>query len=262
MDFTGKQAVITGGANGIGRCIAEYFLKANAYVTIIDTDYEAGMDLVRKQPKDSVLAFIEGDITDSDIIDTYVSTRVYEPTHFVINNACISRKGLLSNCTREDFDYVQRVGVTAPYYLVSSLVKANALAEGASIVNIVSTRANQSQADTESYSAAKGGILALTHAMSISLAGKARVNAISPGWIDVADYHHSNRTPANHSKQDKTQHPVGRVGKPEDIAEIVMFLCDNSRAGFITGENIVIDGGMSKLMVYHGDRGWNYRNST
>ena len=121
-----------------------------------------------------------------------------------------------------------------------------------SIINISSTRANQSQSDTESYSAAKGGILALTHAMSVSLAGRARVNAISPGWIDT-EYNH------NHSPADKTQHPAGRIGTPNDIAEMVLFLCDNSRAGFITGENIVIDGGMSKLMIYHDDKGWQYK---
>ena len=109
------------------------------------------------------------------------------------------------------------------------------LVNGASIVNIASTRALQSQADTESYSAAKGGILALTHAMSVSLAGHARVNAISPGWIETAAYH-DNGKPEQHSEADKSQHPVGRIGTPEDIAEMVMFLYDNSRAGFITGE--------------------------
>ena len=127
-------------------------------------------------------------------------------------------------------------------------MKDNKLATNASIVNIASTRAFQSQPDTESYSAAKGGIIALTHAMAVSLAGRAQVNCISPGWIETTD---SNV----HSEQARRQHPAGRVGIPADIAAMVMFLC-SGRAGFITGENITIDGGMSKLMVYHDDHGW------
>lgn len=198
---------------------------------------------------------IHGDIADRENIEAIIDVHAVKPVDIIINNACIGRGGILSGCSWDDFEYVQRVGVTAPYFLVSELYKAGRLAKDASIINIASTRAMQSQADTEAYSAAKGGILALTHALSISLAGHARVNAISPGWIDVAAYH-GDGSPTEHSKEDKSQHPVGRVGRPEDIAEMVMFLCDNDRAGFVTGENIVIDGGMSKLMVYHGDRGW------
>ena len=141
------------------------------------------------------------------------------------------------------------VGVTAPYALISGLL--NHFAKGASIVNIASTRGNMSQADTESYSAAKGGILALTHALSISLAGKARVNAISPGWI------HTSSDWSEIGGIDHAQHPAGRVGTPEDITRTVMFLCD-AEAGFITGETITVDGGMSKLMIYHDDHGWTY----
>jgi NAD(P)-dependent dehydrogenase (short-subunit alcohol dehydrogenase family) len=106
-----------------------------------------------------------------------------------------------------------------------------------------------SQPQTESYTAAKGGIAALTHAMAISLAEKARVNSISPGWIDT--------TGSNITGADAIQQPVGRVGKPKDIAEMVLFLC-SEKAGFITGENICIDGGMTKLMIYHGEHGWTF----
>jgi NAD(P)-dependent dehydrogenase (short-subunit alcohol dehydrogenase family) len=127
-------------------------------------------------------------------------------------------------------------------------MKNNLLSGNASIVNIASTRAFQSQPDTESYSAAKGGIVALTHAMAVSLAGRARVNCISPGWIETSDN-------PEHSEQDKRQQPVGRVGSVSDIAEMVLYLCGD-KAGFITGENITIDGGMSKLMIYHNDHGW------
>ena len=253
MDFTGKHAIITGGANGIGRCISEYFAKAGAFVTCIDIDKNACESLLSRYGN---MRFINGDIADREVIEAYIG-KCTQAADFVINNACISRNGLLSGCSWKDFEYVQRVGVTAPYYLVSMLHQAGHLAKGASIVNIASTRGLQSQADTESYSAAKGGILALTHAMSISLAGWARVNAVSPGWIDTSACHGEGTT-IKHSASDENQHPAKRVGRSEDIAEIVMFLCDNDKAGFITGENIVIDGGMSKLMIYHDDKGWRY----
>ena len=252
------HAIVTGGANGIGRCIAEYFAKAGAFVFVFDIDEKSGLALLDKYPDN--MCFLCGDSAKKADIDSIVHYQEM-PVHFVVNNACISRKGILSNCSYEDFEYVQRVGVTAPYYLVSQLYKKNVLPKGASIVNIASTRGFQSQSDTESYSAAKGGILALTHALSVSLAGHARVNAISPGWIDTSAFHENktpDNTPTEHSIEDKQQHPAGRVGRPEDIAEMVMFLCDNDKAGFITGENIIVDGGMSKLMVYNEDRGWKY----
>jgi len=254
-----KHAIVTGGANGIGRCITLAFLKAGANVSVIDIDQTAGEALVKEaeivldDPSSSCgrLSFFHGDIADKATLDQFLKT-LNHPVDFLINNACLSRKGLLSNCGWEDFEYVQRVGVTAPYYLTHRLVQQKRLPSGASIVNIASTRGMQSQADTESYSVAKGGILALTHAMSVSLAGHARVNAISPGWIDT-QY-------ADHSQEDKSQHPAGRIGVPEDIANMVLFLCDETKSGFITGENIVIDGGMSKLMIYHNDGGWKYKS--
>jgi NAD(P)-dependent dehydrogenase (short-subunit alcohol dehydrogenase family) len=253
MDFTDKHAVVTGGANGIGRCIAEKLLVSGADVSVIDIDNQAGEALRNRYDR---LFFFRGDIADKQTLENFIQT-LNRPVDIIVNNACVSRGGLLSDCSWEDFEYIQRVGVTAPYYLINMLLQRGSLAGNASIVNISSTRAMQSQTDTESYSAAKGGILALTHAMSVSLAGKARVNAISPGWIETAAYHNNSKAP-RHSKADKSQHPAGRVGTPEDIAEMVLFLCDNSRSGFITGENIIIDGGMSKLMVYHDDNGWQY----
>ena len=237
MNFKNKHAVITGGANGIGRCIAESFLREGAAVSVVDID---------KQSHEGV-QFYHGDIANKSVLENFI-TSLAQPVDYLINNACIGRKGLLSDCSYEDFEYVQRVGVTAPYYLTSLLLKNNLFAPNAAIVNISSTRAFQSQPDTEAYSAAKGGIVALTHSMAVSLAGRVRVNCISPGWIDTS------ATP-EHSEQDKRQHPSGRVGTPQDIAEMVLYLCSD-KAGFITGENITIDGGMSKLMVYHGDCGW------
>lgn len=271
MEFTNKHAVITGGANGIGRCIAETFLRESAAVTIIDTDQLAGE---RLQAQYNRLRFFHGDISEKATLERFIAS-LTQPVNYLVNNACIGRGGLLSSCSYEDFEYVQRVGVIAPYYLASLLLQNCLLAEAASIVNISSTRASQSQPDTEAYSSAKGGISALTHAMAVSLAGKARVNAINPGWVETAGYHSrstmntptvatsmispdakpSDTSSPTHSQQDNRQHPAGRVGTPEDIAEMVLFLC-SQKAGFITGESITIDGGMSRLMVYHNDHGW------
>ena len=179
MSFTSKHAVITGGANGIGRRIAETFLREGAMVTVIDTDEDAGKTLGNT-------FFYRGDISDKTVLKDFVKS-LRKPVDFLINNACISRRGLLSCCSYEDFEYVQRIGVTAPYYLTNLLLQKNLLAESASVVNIASTRAFQSQPDTESYSAAKGGIVSLTHSMAVSLSGKVRVNSISPGWIDICE---------------------------------------------------------------------------
>ncbi|MBR2257379.1 MAG: SDR family oxidoreductase, partial [Blautia sp.] len=148
-------------------------------------------------------------------------------------------------CSYEEFQYALSVGVTAPFYL--SKLFSPYFAEGASIVNISSSRDRMSQPQTESYSAAKGGIAALTHAMAVSFAGRVRVNSISPGWIEVNG--------EVYDGPDAVQQPVGRVGEPSDIANMVLFLC-SEKAGFITGENICIDGGMTHQMIYHGDNGW------
>jgi NAD(P)-dependent dehydrogenase (short-subunit alcohol dehydrogenase family) len=239
MNLTGKTAVVTGGANGIGKCIADEFQKAGARVAVIDkSENIPACDL-----------FYHGDIADDKTLEAFAAQVVakFGRVDCFINNAMSSRKGILSGCSWEDFLYVQKIGVAAPYLLTKLLLPH--FAENASIVNICSTRAFMSQADTESSSAVKGGILALTQALAVSLAGKVRVNAISPGWIDT--------TGSEWSRADKTQHPVGRVGNPLDIAKMALYLCGED-SGFITGENITIDGGMTKLMIYDGDDGWRY----
>ena len=234
MDFQGKVAVVTGGARGIGRAVADAFRREGARVHIID-----------RQPGD----WFVGDVSDKASLERFAESVIAESgsVDCLINNALPLMKGM-EECSWEEFSYALAVGVTAPFYLTKLLQPH--FAPGASVINISSSRDRMSQPQTESYTAAKGGIAALTHAMAVSLAGKARVNSISPGWIDT--------TGSEISGADALQQPAGRVGKPEDIAEAVLFLC-SEKAGFITGENICIDGGMTRLMIYHGEHGWEYR---
>ncbi|MBR6253817.1 MAG: SDR family oxidoreductase, partial [Clostridiales bacterium] len=190
-----------------------------------------------------------GDVGDKETLEKFAASVISESGHvdYLVNNALPLMKGI-DECSYEDFQKALAVGVTAPFYLTKLLMPY--FSETASVINIASSRDRMSQPQTESYTAAKGGIAALTHAMAVSLAGKARVNSISPGWIDT--------TGSDISGADAVQQPVGRVGKPEDIASMVMYLCSD-KAGFISGENICIDGGMTKQMIYHGEHGWTFR---
>ncbi|WP_238881687.1 SDR family oxidoreductase [Clostridium sp. YIM B02551] len=255
MEFKNKVCVITGGANGIGFCLVNEFIKKGAKVAFIDIDKIAGEKLflnIKKDGGDGL--FFCGDIAEENTLKEFSREviRTYGKVDYLINNACLSRKGILSDCSFDDFNYVLRVGVTAPYMLSKLFLEY--FNQGGAIVNISSTRATMSQEDTESYSATKGGISALTHALAMSLSGKVRVNSVSPGWIDVSA-NYNNDYESKHSIGDKEQHPVKRVGKPIDIAKAVMFLCSEDN-DFITGENITVDGGMTKLMIYNDDYNW------
>lgn len=233
--FKGKIAVVTGGANGIGKCIAEQFEKNGATVCVIDK--AEGSHFV-------------GDISDKATLERFAEYVIekYGGIDYLVNNALPITKGI-NECSYEEFEYAMKVGVTAPFY-ISKLFLPH-FKSGGSIINISSSRDRMSQPQTESYTAAKGGIASLTHALAVSLSGKVRVNSISPGWIDTSY--------KGWDGPDAFQQPAGRVGNPMDIAEMVMFLCSD-KAGFITGENICIDGGMTKLMIYHGDHGWTLEN--
>lgn len=229
--FRDKVVVVTGGVKGIGRCICEEFEKAGAKVCVID---------ILDNP------YFVGDIANEENLRNFANRVIGEhgKVDILVNNALPFMKGI-DSCTYEEFNHALRVGVTAPFFLTKLFLPY--FAEGASIINMSSSRDRMSQPFTESYTAAKGGIAALTHALAVSLAGKVRVNSISPGWIDT-DYE-------EYTGADAAQHPVGRVGNPMDIANMVLFLCSD-KAGFITGENICIDGGMTKQMIYHNDCGW------
>ena len=235
MNFKDKVVVVTGGANGIGKCICEEFAKAGAKVCIID--------LCENE-------YFQGDLADKDTLEIFAKKVLSDYGHvdYLINNALPQSIGI-AEASYEDFEYALKVGVTAPFYLTKLFMEH--FADGASIVNISSSRDRMSQPQTESYTAAKGGISALTHALAVSLAGKVRVNSISPGWIDTSY--------EVYEGSDAIQQPVGRVGNPLDIANMVLFLC-SEKAGFITGENICIDGGMTRQMIYHGDYGWKLEN--
>jgi len=257
MDFQNRVVVVTGGANGIGRAAVESFLTAGAAVAFVDTDKEAGEKLVSRFEANAV-HFHPEDIAEEAVLHAFADAvkQRFGKVDYLVNNACISKKGILSDCSYQDFNYVLALGVTAPYLLTSLLVPV--FSADASVVNIASSRGFMSQPDTESYSAAKGGILALTHALSVSLAVKARVNSISPGWIDTGSFHKEENYRPDYEAADLLQHPVGRVGVPDDIVQMIRFLC-SSAAGFITGQNFTIDGGMSKQMIYHNDHGWTYK---
>ena len=234
--FAHKVVVVTGGAQGIGKTIAEEFRREGAEVCVID---------VLPNP------YFVGDLADPAVLESFARkvTDDWGRVDVLVNNAPPLMKGI-DACSYEEFDRALRVGVAAPFYLCKLFRPW--FAPGASVVNISSSRDRMSQPQTESYTAAKGGISALTHALAVSLAGKVRVNSISPGWIDTSF--------KEYEGPDAYQQPAGRVGNPMDIANMVLYLCSD-KAGFITGENICIDGGMTRQMIYHNDFGWTLDNA-
>jgi NAD(P)-dependent dehydrogenase (short-subunit alcohol dehydrogenase family) len=246
-----RVAVITGGAQGIGKAIALRMLKDGACVVIADLDEEAGRETEAECAPSGTVRFVRADVAnESDVLRLADETlRAFGGVDLLVNNAAISRGTPLTRLSLEDWNRVLAVNLTAPFLCAKHLSPFLKARRGA-IINIASTRAFMSEANTEAYSASKGGIVALTHALAVSLGPEIRVNCISPGWIETGSWRKrsARRTPVL-SDADHAQHPAGRVGQPDDIAELVAYLA-SPRASFITGANHVVDGGMTRKMIY------------
>lgn len=247
MDFLNKGVLVTGGAHGIGKQICLDFMEQGAVVCFIDIDEIEGKKLAKER-----MFYFKGDVANKEDLQSFVTfaKEKLQRVDIIINNACVGNHGILSDCSYEQFDRTLAIGLKAPYEL-SRLCKKELIDNKGSIINIASSRAFQSEPDSEAYASAKGGIVALTHALSASLAHHVRVNCIAPGWINVTDLE-------DYSEEDTKAIPVGRIGTSKDISNMVLFLCSD-KAGFISGETFIVDGGMSKRMIYHGDWNWYYK---
>lgn len=251
FDFTGKSTVVTGGGQGIGRAIAEALLKANAKVWLADCDAEAGAATLAELASFGRVEFVLTDVADPDAVNA-LRQRVAaagEGLDLLVNNAAVMVRKPLAVLSLAEWHRVLGTNLTGPFLCSRAFAPLLGKRRGC-IVNIGSTRALMSEPHTESYAASKGGLVALTHALALSLAPEVRVNCISPGWIDVTALARPlQRQPAHLREQDHAQHPVGRVGRPEDIAAMTLYLA-STESGFITGENMVMDGGMTRKMIY------------
>lgn len=250
-----KAVVLTGGANGIGRAIVESF-HTEVDLFVIDKDEAAGKALEEKLSNPQ-LHFMYGDLGNEADLKRFVSQikSGTESIHGIIHNAAIDKGGLKSGASYDDFLETFRVNVGSAYYLIKHL--QDYFSDDMSIILLSSTRHSQSMENNETYATSKGAILSLTHALANSLKTSARVNTISPGWIDVSSLQHQSE-PFPLSQSDHLQHPVGRVGKATDIVSMVIFLLDERKSGFITGQEFIVDGGMRTQMIYHNEFGWRY----
>lgn len=248
MSFQEKNVIVTGGANGIGRAIVKAFADKGANVIIADKDETAGKKLEKEMLQSSRRApFIRTDISDPESAKAMVQYAAvkFGPVDILINNAGISEFTPFFDLDIEGWGRVINTNLRGAF-ICSQFCAAGMKQNGRGmIINIASTRALMSEPNSEAYAASKGGLLALTHAMAASLSQyKITVNAISPGWIHTGDYNKLR-------EKDHKQHFSERVGKPGDIARACLFLCDPEN-NFITGENLIIDGGITRKMIYEG----------
>ncbi|WP_206916217.1 glucose 1-dehydrogenase [Alicyclobacillus suci] len=251
-----RVVVVTGGAQGIGLGVSQAFARTGWHVVIADVDEEAGREAMSFFQAQSYLGrFVRTDVSDEGQVKSLIASisETEGRLDVVVNNAGVFSGGPIEELPVDVFDRVIAVNLRGPFLMAkysAPLLRKNAPGV---IINMASTRALMSEPNTEPYSASKGGIVALTHALSISLGPDIRVNCISPGWIEVSDWKKSkNRTSPHHREVDKAQHPVGRVGVPNDIASLCLFLASNE-SSFITGQNFVVDGGITKKMIYEPD---------
>jgi NAD(P)-dependent dehydrogenase (short-subunit alcohol dehydrogenase family) len=245
-----KNIIVTGGAQGIGKIISETLILNGFCVSVFEIDKEA-VEEFQNEIKTENIAFFQTDVSDEKSVETAVSASFDKFGNIagLVNNAAIQIDKPVTQLSLEEWNRVIGTNLTGAFLCAKYTVPYLKSTKG-NIVNISSTRAFQSEPNTEAYSASKGGIVALTHSLAMSLGPEIRVNSVSPGWIDVSGI--KKRSKANQielSEADHKQHPAGRVGKPEDIANMVLFLL-NPENTFITGQNFIIDGGMTKKMIY------------
>lgn len=241
-------ALVTAGAQGIGLACSTALNAAGMHVLIVDSDARAGREAL--QALGERAHFIHGDVTDAALIAraAKAASRLGRGLHSVVSNAGVMIRKPVAKLTLAEWNRVLATNLT-PAFLLAKYASPLIKAPGAMVL-IGSSRALQSEPDTESYSATKGGLVALTHALSVSLGPKLRVNCVSPGWIETGAWQRrDNRRPLRLSKADHAQHPAGRVGRPEDVAALVRFLL-SAEAGFITGGHYLVDGGMTRKMIY------------
>jgi NAD(P)-dependent dehydrogenase (short-subunit alcohol dehydrogenase family) len=253
MPFTSKTIIVTGGAQGIGRAIVQYLLNRNAYVVIADRDQEAGEELIRHLDMPEQSCFIPTDVgSEQEVIACIDQTiSLFKAIDSLVNNAGIANPGSIpiTDMNLETWEEMLRINLTGAFLMVKHAAPYLEQRKG-SVVNIASTRALQSEPHTEAYTASKGGLVALTHALAISFSNRIRVNAILPGWIDVSSLKkQAQQYNPQLRREDHLQHPAGRVGVPDDIASLAAYLLSD-QAAFITGQSFVVDGGMTKKMMY------------
>jgi NAD(P)-dependent dehydrogenase (short-subunit alcohol dehydrogenase family) len=246
-----RAAIVTGGAQGIGKATAQLLLREGYAVMIADVDDEAGREAEQELRALGDARYLRADVGSEDDVRRLVERTLaaFERLDALVNNAGIGVSKPIEELTLAEWNRVLATNLTGAF-LCSKHAAAGLRAGGGAIVNIASTRALQSEGNTEAYSATKGGIVALTHALAISLAPQVRVNCVSPGWIDVSEWKkRSRRRPSRITPAEHAQQPVGRVGRPEDVAAMVVWLL-SAQAGFVTGQNFVVDGGMTRKMIY------------
>jgi NAD(P)-dependent dehydrogenase (short-subunit alcohol dehydrogenase family) len=249
MDFHGKVAIVTGGAQGIGKGITKQLLLSGAAVVVADSDKRAGKLVTQEYYSLGNITALPVDVAaEADVKETIAQTLdLFKRVDFIVNNAGVAIFKSLDKMSLQEWQHIIGINLTGTFLFAKYGARHLQKTQGA-IVNIASTRALMSEPDTEAYSATKGGIVSLTHALAISLGPKVRVNCISPGWIETRDWQASKHK-VKHSRADNEQHPAGRVGTPEDVASMTEYLLSDA-ASFITGQNFIVDGGMVRKMIY------------